>query len=666
MKKLTIFIMMMAAGFMVAAQTATVKPGLPAEQAKSFQPYDSKPLQHAVAAQATIDRPAVNYKSTDAITIVPIGTSANAYGLANGGKSNLMVNNDINTISCIHRMGGALDPGGYSGDLGYDVSKDGGMTWSTMIEIYTAKVNAGGTYYMDAARYPQHAIYNPMGNTNPDDAYIAYYAATTAGSNGVTWGGICWGRGSIGDPTDTTYNFMTTEPNGIYLYVPQGMTMAKGGDFWVVDGNMNWMSGALEYQGNLVLSRGIWNQDIMDFELELSLLELTGPADASPSDYKVEFSPDGQIGYVVALMDVGEVPVSTGQSYYPVLFRTEDAGLNWSDPIPVPLAGEDGLPAILNFLSDEEIGELYDPPLPEREQIPFTTSFNVDISVDHAGNPHIAAMVGVTGSTAYSIVSGRSASSGYLFMGAFLLSSDNMGEEGSWTARLLGRPYNFRGNFGELTEDNRIQIARDKLGTNMFVAWQDTDTTVSTENNSPDIWCRGYNVANGWLTSNEEGLNMPNNVTWGSEATFGAYFFGMANEAFDDGFATYTIPFFYQDMDIVDPAAAVQFKYIQDFTFLMGVGIDEPMVQPANMEVSQAMPNPATDKARFAITLQEPAMVSGEITNMMGQQVSTLPARRLQAGNNELILDVNGLSAGIYFCTLTSGTESVTRKMVVK
>jgi hypothetical protein len=110
----------------------------------------------------------------------------------------------------------------------------------------------------------------------------------------------------------------------------------------------------------------------------------------------------------------------------------------------------------------------------------------------------------------------------------------------------------------------------------------------------------------------------------------------------------------------------VQYKYIQDFTFLMGVGIDEPMVQTANMEVSQVMPNPATAKARLAISLNEPASVSGEITNMMGQQVSTLPARRLQAGSNELVLDVNGLSAGIYFCTLTSGTESVTRKMVVK
>jgi hypothetical protein len=116
----------------------------------------------------------------------------------------------------------------------------------------------------------------------------------------------------------------------------------------------------------------------------------------------------------------------------------------------------------------------------------------------------------------------------------------------------------------------------------------------------------------------------------------------------------------------------VQLKYIQDFKFtdadftVVGIENPTPMVQIANMEVSQVMPNPATAKARLAIILGESALVSGTITNMMGQQVSILPVRHLQAGSNELVLDVNGFSAGIYFCTLTSGTESVTRKMIVK
>ena len=32
-------------------------------------------------------------------------------------------------------QGGILDPGGYSGDLGVDVSLDGGMTWTTRMKF---------------------------------------------------------------------------------------------------------------------------------------------------------------------------------------------------------------------------------------------------------------------------------------------------------------------------------------------------------------------------------------------------------------------------------------------------------------------------------------------------------------------------------------------------
>ncbi|MDD4178318.1 MAG: T9SS type A sorting domain-containing protein [Bacteroidales bacterium] len=671
MKKLTLLLLMMATGLFLVAQNAALKPGLPYEQSKAFQSYDSQPLQHGVVGQTPITRPAMYYKSTDAVTIVNIGTSANAYGVANGGKSNLVVNNDINVISCIHRMGGALDPGGYSGDLGYDISLDGGMTWSTMNEIHTAKQNAGGQYFLDAARYPHNGIYNPAGNTDPNNAYIAYYAATLGATNGETWGGLCWGSGNIGDPVDTTYNFINTiTATGIYHYVPQGFTVAKDGDFWGLDGNKNWTSGAQVYLGSLILSRGVWNTDIMDFDLEINLLEMTGPADAAPADYKVEFSPDGQIGYVMALMDIGEVPVSSGQSYYPVLFRTEDAGLTWSDAIPVALAGEDGIPGILSFLSDAEIGELYDPPLPDREQIPFTTSFDADITVDQYGNPHIAAIVGVTGSTAYSIVSARSAVSGYLFAGSFLISSDNMGEEGSWTARLMGRPSNFRGTFGELTEDNRIQVARNAGGTKMFVSWLDTDTTVSTENNAPDIHVRGLDIVNNLMTADALGNPLPVNVTYGSEATFSAFFFGMANEVFDDELGTYTIPFFYQEMQ-TDPGLPVQYKYIQDFMFtdadFIIVGIEDHLpVAKSSFEVSGCMPNPAAAEAGFTITLPQQASISMAIINITGQTVKSIPGRVMHAGSNSIALDVSDLNSGIYFFTVSDGANSITKKMVIK
>ena len=669
MKKLTLLLAILATGLMLWAQSPVLKSGFETEKTKSFQLPGHEPAQQSlVRASATTEIPA--YKATDIVSITNIGTSANAYGLIGGGKSNLMAHPGLNSISFIHRMGGMLDPGGYSGDLGYDVSTDGGMTWNTMIEIYTAKLNAGGEYYIDAARYPQGGIYNPTGNMDPNEAYVAFCAATTAGSNGTTWGGICWGRGKIGDPTDTTYNFSNSFP-GTSFYVPDGFTISYGNGFWVTDANIDWNGGTGVYQGNLILTHGIWNEEELDFDVEF--IEIDNPTvdNAPPADYKIEFSPDGQIGYIVTLADIGEVPVSNGQSYYPVLFRTTDGGLTWSDPIPVALAGEDGIPAVQNFLSQAEIAELYDAPLPEPEQIPFTTAFDCDLSVDMYGNPHIAVMIGVTGSTPYSIISARSETSGYLFMASFLLSSDNMGEEGSWDAYELGRPFSFRGSFGDdVTEDQRIQIARNAEGTKMFVGWLDTDTTISSENNAPDIRVRGVDIIDHMLTADALGNPLPVNVTYGSEATFSAYFFCMASEVFENN-GSYTIPFVYQEIVEMSPGEPVQYKYIQDFAFtdadFIVVGIEDHLpIAKSSFEVSGCMPNPTATEARFEITLPEQATISMAIINITGQTVKSFPTHPMQAGSNSIALDVSNLTSGIYFFTVSDGVNSITKKMVVK
>jgi hypothetical protein len=662
MKKLTLLFAIMATGLVLWAQSPILKSDFQTEKTKSFQLHGQEPMQNADAAQAPAPTEIPAYKATDAVSIINIGTSASAYGLINGARSNLMVHPGLNTVAFLHHMGGALDPGGYSGDLGYDVSTDGGMTWSRMSELYTVEPTATGP------RYPQGGIYNPMGNNDPNEAYVTYFAATTAGTNGA-WGGICWGRGKIGDPADTTYNFINSFP-GASFYIPQGFTMATDNGFWAIDANIDWNSGAAVYQGSLILTHGIWNEEELDFDVEFIEIENPTVDNAPPADYKIEFSPDGQIGYIVTLADIGEVPVSSGQSYYPVLFRTTDGGLTWSDAITVALAGEDGIPAVQNFLSQAEVAELYEAPLPMPEEIPFTTAYDCDVSVDMYGNPHIAVMIGVTGDTPYSIITTRSATSGHLFMASFLLSSDNMGQEGSWVAYELGRPSTFRGTFGDdVTEDQRTQIARNAEGTKMFVGWLDTDTTVSNENNAPDIQVRGVDIINGSLTVDAQGHSLPVNVTYGSEATFAAYFFCMGNEVFES-IGSYTIPFVYEEIDVQSLSEPVQYKYIQDFMFMdddFFVGIEDRLpVAKSSFVVSGCMPNPAATETSFTITLPLQANISMAVVNIIGQNVKSFPARVMHAGSNSIALDVSDLTSGIYFFTVSDGANSVTKKMIVK
>ena len=590
MKKFNVFLVMLAILFTTASAQNPSKKAHPKLRdglqsckqitAKAIANDQSSPLLQ----NNQVIKPDVP-ENTDVVSILSIGTSANAYGYANSGRANLNVNNDLNIITNFHRMGGELDPGGYSGDLGYDISTDGGMTWTNMTEVWIAQENAGGEYFMDAARYPQHGLYNPMGNTDPNNAYVTFACPTTGTTNGATWGGYAIGRANVGDPTDTTRHFLQSPGAGIFYYVPDGFSLNSLGEFWVTDVNTDWTSGTGVYLDALLIVHGVWDEAEDDFITDIFPLECETVAAAAPANTAVEFSPDGQIGYIVALADIGEVSISEGFSYYPVLWRTVDGGATWTGPIAVALAGPDGIEDVQNYLSDEEIAELYEAPVPEREEIPFTTAFDFDLSVDAFGNPHIAVFVGVS-TDIYSIASGISPSSGYLFTCAFLLSSSNQGNEGSWIGYELGRPVSFRGNFGDLTEDNRIQIARNHAGSKMFVSWLDTDTTVSFENNAPDIWARGVDIVSHKLTSNSG--DYPHNVTFGSMATFSAYFFAMGNEVFTNG-NIHTIPYAYEEMTPNDPAQPVQYYYIKNFTynnsdFTIPYGGTLPLAAPTNLQ----------------------------------------------------------------------------------
>jgi len=517
-------------------------------------------------------------------------------------------------------MGGALDPGGYSGDLGYDVSVDGGMTFTNMVECYVATDNQGGTYYADAARYPNHGVYNPAGNTDPNEAYLTFFAANLDGSNGGTWGGYSYGRAKIGDPSDTTKHLLPSHDD-FHQYIPDGFCITNLGEVWVADVNQDWSSGTVVYQGTSIMNHGIWDESGAkpDFVYEQFLIDCPTIDNSRPVLQKVEFAPDGMTGYMALIADNGEVPISANTSFFPILWKTTDGGETWSDAIPVAIAGEDGIGGVQWFLSDEELAELYEPPIPDREEIPFTTAFDFDLSVDAWGNPHIAVICGVTGSDPYSIVTATSEVTGYQFTAAFLISSTDGGQ--TFIGYNLGRQKTFRGAFGDLTEDNRIQISRTPGGDKMLA--------------------RGVDIVAHTLTANQNGEDLPNNVTEFSEAMWQAYFFAMGNEVLENN-GTYTIPYVYEDMNPEDPAEQVQFpedpaeqvqfKYIQDFAYTNAdfiiTGIKDHAAEALTFEVSQNFPNPAAGNTTVAVTLQENTTVSFEIVNAMGQKVYEVPAQQ--------------------------------------
>lgn len=80
--------------------------------------------------------------------------------------------------------------------------------------------------------------------------------------------------------------------------------------------------------------------------------------------------------------------------------------------------------------------------------------------------------------------------------------------------------------------------------------------------------------------------------------------------------------------------------------------------------VKEMYPNPAADVANIVITNNETSMVNINITDMIGRSVSS-SNYRVNAGENNVALNVETLPEGVYFYTVTKGTSSVTRKLII-
>jgi len=610
---------------------------------ESKKPYQDKPVPPEKGGERYV-------------SIITLGTGNNAYEYLYKG-SFLWADDDLNTITHFHRVWDDL--GGLQSGYGYEISFDEGLTWSDHIFCLSDQPFA--------PRYPNHGIYNPIGNTDPNEAYVTFFAADLDQSNSPdSWGGYTYGRAKIGDPGDTTKHHKPSHGE-FYQYIPHGFCITRLGDVWVADLNQNWSTGTLIYQGTAIMNHGVWDEDEMDFDYEEFLIECQTIDNSRPIDQKVAFAPDGITGYMVVLSDNGQVAISAGRSYYPILWKTTDAGQTWEGPIQVAVAGENGIDEVKNFLSDAALEELFGLPVPDRDSIEFTTAFDFDLHVDTWGRPHIAVVIGITGEDSYSIVTGRSEISDCLFAAPFDLTIDNTGK---WKGYELGRLKTFRGYFGDIKEDNRIQIASSWDGDFMIVTWNDTDLPGMEDNNQPDIWCRGIALNGGWLTSNNS-ADEPFNVTEFSEGMWQAYFHSSSHYVFNtlNKDAKFIVPLTYQHMNPQDPFEEVQYKYITDF--------DVEFVNPAfgmmdedglinKYAVSEISPNPASNTSTIIINVFEPVNLALSIRSLTGQKVFEVTGKHYTHGAYPITFDVSGFPGGVYFLTVTSGETTATRKLVVE
>ena len=619
----------------------------PSTEIASINQDEAGPLPFA----KKIIAPAIT-KSTDFINPIEIGQAGNAWGFLYMRTTFLWAVNDINSISFMHRM---TNPPG-TGYLAYDISTDGGQTWSVNNQVYDPTL-AGASN----GRYPQGVLYNPAGNTDPNNAYFNYFAPTLDNSNpsgANTWGGYSWGSKKIAAGSlPTQHNLASTAE--FRQYLPSGMTLTQLGEMWITDEETEDVAGSYAYTGNLIVGHGLWNETNEEFDYTFDHLPLEINPEDGINDVKVAFAPDGMTGYICAMSD--RIPALPYTSYHPILFKTTDGGQTWSeDPIEIQLGGDDGLEAIWEFISDEDLAEFFDPqPVPPREEIMYYMGYHMDLAVDAWGNPHISGLVAIADPDG----SGWYHYEGVMAM--FHFWSTDQGE--TWDAFNLDYIKTFDaewvGTSGSTASmNNRPQVATTSDGAIVFFSWLDTRIDGIEENSQPDIFFREY-----FPTMEMHGEEVVN-VTDMSAAMWTARWGCMSHYVFSENTGDEydcTIPFAYQEMENDDPSLPTQFWYIPDFqrSYVITDIADNDVESITS--ISQNFPNPCRDFTQININLVRNENVSVDIYNLTGQKVRSFAFGRLGNGPHQLNLDINGFDSGVYFYTLRAGESDQTRKMIV-
>jgi hypothetical protein len=669
MKKNILAVLILFLGLSVVSQSKQNKGGITGLSGNMAQRFASGPVKTNHTG-LTRPRPAVlkNGHSPNIVSVLTIGSDVTAWNCGYNGidhKTMLWADDTLKVISYVHGMGPMTADSFFSRRLGMDLGINTGMTasdWTSNQQIYSATMNPFGNGSLpDEVIMSQAAIYSPPGNTSLENAYIAYFAVND--TRNMIEGGYSHGAANLLNPADSSKTLYGYAPPP-YTYLPQGFTITQKGISLMTDISY-YSNPAYIYQGEVILGRGIWNPTARGFEYTLSTLSLPTTGDEYPYSERVAASPDGNTVWIVILANNGGAEqIGQYKTYYPVLFKSADGGLTWSDPIAVQLDGPNGIEGVKNYLSDHMIEQLFNPPYPGRDEIGYGTAFDCDLSVDKWGNPHVAVDICVPTGDYYV----NTVDSSFCVFDIYSIDGGI-----TWEGAAMGYPATFRGNFGSVTEDNRVHVASTEAGDKMFVTWNDTQIFGFTTNDAPDVFARGFDLVTNKITSS--GGDLPNNVTSMSDLFEQAYFESTSHYVFT-GNNKYTIPIVTEMMsDPNNMNAPVTFKYIPDFSYTdadftipvpnpgFPVGIDQRNSERTSVSL---FPNPVQDLATVTVTLNQGAKVSIGVTSLAGQKVLFMDKGTVGAGVQQFTVDAGSLSPGVYILTVFIGAEKYSKKMVVE
>lgn len=557
--------------------------------------------------------------------VTPIGTSYNVYSILRDAQNQVSYNPDLDAVAFVHRQNAGL-PGG-SGLLSFDISTDGGATWDTTTKVVTPEVTTDPLF--NGARYPSGVIWNPAGNTDPNNAKMITSGPMLTSYTG-SWGMVFLTDSKFDGTSLNSQYFANADTTSL---IPAGMVINPNGDMFITDiGN----SGRYEIEVYKYTYDGTSSFNVSSQILTLDTAGLVDPFMYSQTN--MGFAPDGMTGYVVA---VAEDTFYSNNNLKFHTWKTTDGGATWNHMPPLDFTT---IPGLLDVTIPTSVDT--------SRRVPWPYFGYFDMVVDSLGECHIISVMG-----SYSDPEGGTIwTGGFASQTVWRYQTDGT----NWSGSMLDE---WNNTWGDIAGDGtswfgpRPQAARTADGSAIFLNWTKTDTLswFTTSNIAPDVWSYGKGIG-------ADGKDTIKDLTNGTEA-FGACTWATIAPVMMETGADFDFEF----AMVYGEHSGAALNPIQ-YYFAKGFGFDKtelfnnvistkPTTElQANINI---FPNPTSGALNIDLNELENA-VNIDIVNMMGQTVRSLTEQR-----NLVSVDMSAFSNGVYLVRFTDGAKTTTRKVVL-
>lgn len=609
----------------------------------------------------------------------------------------LQYNDELNTVSFIHRMNKTYPvtptpvSTATSGVIVGMVTSNWGTTWDST--VLWSNNNEWG-------RYPQGGIYNPPGNTNVSNAYVIAQGPTTGAATG--WLGNYYASRQMGSANYS--NTITTIPNEMqwmsktgpftpnlnrhdfaaycFSTTDDGKVRSIGG---IVDESLASDTAVMMITGSFNAGTFNWTGTHFDFPTVVN----TNSGDKEMlSRQMMAWNESGTVGYVVVL---GARAGATGSNkgYQPMVYKSTNSGTTWN-----LLAGIDFNSGAFNSVlapldSADSFGV-------KTKVIPFFNWLEgIDVAVDANNKLHIfttiiPSSVDHPDSLAYVstyLIQGENyrwphvpSQRPYLydFIGDgtsawTYLTVDSMSSEGpaglSTGYGFADNPWDTDASGNKCRVDARLQLSRTPDGQYLVYTWGESDSNFTNGgkkwNNIPNVKARCFSVTSNSILPVEINVTKPVTGSNPNIASRAMYHFASpttGTAVTNSAGPRMTMPITVTNGNPYTQTAPQHWYMSADLNF-GSVGVAENALSSTSNSV--VYPNPATDNAILAIDLKDKSNVDITVLNAIGQVVKTNKAQG-QVGENNINMDLYGLSKGIYMVNIKVGNASSTKKLVVQ